>query len=160
MIESRDDSISRTPQITYKIMSSVKSKNTRPELILRHALWARGMRYRVNVRSLPGKPDIVLMKVKIAIFCDGDFWHGHNWAIRGMESLDKELDNYSSFWRNKILGNIQRDRENTARLEADGWTVMRFWESDIIKDVTKCADNIEEHYRAALLKLKPKTGNK
>lgn len=135
-------------------MSSVKSKNTRPELILRHAIWARGMRYRVNVRSLPGKPDIVLTKAKIAIFCDGDFWHGHNWAIRGMASLEKELENYSPFWRSKILGNIKRDRGNTARLEADGWTVLRFWESDIKKDVTKCADCIEEHYRATILKYK------
>lgn len=141
-------------------MSSVKSKNTRPELILRHALWARGLRYRVNVKSLPGKPDIVFTKVKIAVFCDGDFWHGHNWAIRGLESLNKELESYSPFWRKKIIGNIQRDRESTARLEADGWTVMRFWESDIKRDATKCADAIEDRYRAALLKLKlkPETG--
>lgn len=136
-------------------MSAVKSKNTRPELALRHVLWARSMRYLVNVRNLPGKPDIVFKRAKLAVFIDGDFWHGHNWAIRGMPSLDKELERYSQFWRDKIIGNVHRDKENTARLEADGWTVIRLWESEIKTDVTKCADFIEKRYRTALLQLKP-----
>jgi len=140
--------MSRLPEITYKIMSAVKSKNTHPELVLRNALWARGMRYRINVKTLPGKPDIVFTKTKIAVFCDGDFWHGHNWAIRGLLSLDDELARYSQFWRDKILGNIKRDIENTTRLEADGWAVIRLWESDIKTDVERCADIICSRYAA------------
>lgn len=142
--------MSRTPEVTHKIMSAVKSKNTRPELALRHVLWMRGLRYRVNVKSLKGKPDVVFTRAKIVVFCDGDFWHGHNWAIRGLASLDEELVRYSQFWRDKILGNVRRDKENTAYLEAEGWTVLRIWESDIKTNVLKCADIIEKTYRNAL----------
>ena len=133
----------RSPEITHKIMSSIKSKNTRPELLLRKALWRKNMRYRVNYKKLPGKPDIVFTKPKVAIFCDGDFWHGHNWAIRGMNSLDEELAGYSEFWKNKILRNIERDSETNKRLSTMGWTVVRIWESDIKKDVDECVKKIE-----------------
>lgn len=133
----------RSPEITHKIMSSIKSKNTRPELLLRKALWRKNMRYRVNYKKLPGKPDIVFTKPKVAIFCDGDFWHGHNWAIRGMNSLDEELAGYSEFWKNKILRNIERDSETNKRLSAMGWTVVRIWESDIKKDIDECVKKIE-----------------
>jgi DNA mismatch endonuclease (patch repair protein) len=134
--------VARTPEITHKIMSAIKSKNTRPEVALRRALWSQGLRYRINVKTLPGKPDIVFSKERIAVFCDGDFWHGHNWAIRGLPSLDAELERYSQFWRDKIFGNIKRDEENTTSLQLDGWTVIRFWESDIKADVAKCADTV------------------
>ena len=77
----------RDPNITHKIMSAIKAKDTRPELILRKALWKRKHRYRVNYKKLPGKPDIAFTKYKVAVFCDGDFWHGHNWALRGLSSL-------------------------------------------------------------------------
>lgn len=133
----------RTKEITHKIMSSIKSKDTRPELALRGALWRKNLRYRVNYKKLPGKPDIVFTKYKIAIFCDGDFWHGHNWAIRGMDSLDDELKSYSEFWRSKILRNIERDKRVSKSLEDLGWKVIRFWESDIKKDTDKCARIIE-----------------
>jgi len=129
-------------------MSAVKSKNTRPELALRRALFSRGLRYRVNVKSLPGKPDIVFTRAKIAVFCDGDFWHGHNWALRGLTSLDEELEHYSSFWRIKILGNVARDKENTNLLQASGWTVIRLWESEIKANVTECAEKIENLYKS------------
>jgi DNA mismatch endonuclease (patch repair protein) len=112
-------------------MSAVKSKNTRPEMNLRRALWAKGMRYRVNIKTLPGKPDIVFSKAKIALFCDGDFWHGHNWVIRGLSCLDEELSRYTQFWKDKILGNIERDSVNTEKLKSEGWEVIRFWENDI-----------------------------
>lgn len=141
----------RMAKVTHKIMSAVMCKNTRPELALRRALWARGLRYRVNVKTLPGKPDVVFTKAKIALFCDGDFWHGHNWAIRGLGSLEEELERYSQFWKDKILGNIRRDKENSARLKADGWTVIRFWESDIKNNVNKCADIVEKIYRDVLM---------
>lgn len=139
--------MARTPEITHKIMSAVKSKNTRPELLLRHALWARGLRYRVNVKSLKGKPDIVFTRAKIVVFCDGDFWHGHNWVIRGLTSFEDELARYSQFWKDKILKNIQRDKEITAILETEGWTVIRIWESEIKAHVDKCADLVETVYK-------------
>ena len=113
-------------------MASIKSKDTEPELLVRQALWKRGLRYRVNVRTLPGKPDIVFTRAKIAIFCDGDFWHGHNWAVRGMASLEEELNSYSEFWRSKILSNIERDSKNTLALTESGWIVIRLWESDMV----------------------------
>lgn len=135
--------MARTPEITHKIMSAVKSKNTRPELKLRQELRARGLRYRINLKTLAGKPDIALTKIKVAVFCDGDFWHGHNWAIRGLSSLDEELSRYSSFWRAKILTNIARDKSAAAKLEAAGWTVLRFWESEIKANAGKCADMVK-----------------
>ena len=70
-------------------MSAVKASDTEPELMLRKALWSRGLRYRKNYRSLPGKPDVVFIRAKIAVFCDGDYWHGHNWALRGLNSLEE-----------------------------------------------------------------------
>ena len=137
----------RTPEITRKIMSAIKSTNTKPEMLLRKALWKKGLRYRVNYRLLPGKPDVVFTKAKIVVFCDGDYWHGHNWALRGLPSLESELAGYSEYWRNKILGNIRRDMENTTKLESDGWLVLRFWESDIKKDVERCVEIIDMYYR-------------
>ena len=134
----------RDPQVTHKIMSSIRSKNTRPEMLLRKALWRKNMRYRVNYKGLPGKPDIVFTKKKIVIFCDGDFWHGHNWALRGLPSLDEELKGYSDFWRQKIINNVERDIAITKDLTSMGWTVIRIWESDIKKDVGKCVDLIED----------------
>ena len=134
----------RTPEMTHKIMSSIKSKDTRPELMLRKALWNKKMRYRVNYKKLPGKPDIVFTKAKVVVFCDGDFWHGHNWAVRGMGSLEEELNSYSEFWKNKILRNIERDNEITKKLRAMGWKVIRIWESDIKEDVDKCVKIIQE----------------
>ena len=134
----------RDPKITHKIMSSIPSKGTRPEMALRKALWHKNLRYRVNYKKLPGKPDIVFTKQKVAIFCDGDFWHGHNWVIRGLNSLDEELASYSEYWKNKILRNIERDEENNKALSAMGWTVLRIWESDIKKDISGCVRFIEE----------------
>ncbi|MDR1085339.1 MAG: very short patch repair endonuclease [Deltaproteobacteria bacterium] len=140
----------RTPEVTHKIMSAIRSNNTKPEMLLRKTLWHKGLRFRLHYQSLPGKPDIVFTKAKIAVFCDGDYWHGHNWAIRGLPSLEDELAGYSEYWRNKILKNVQRDTENTKKLEANGWTVLRFWESDIKCDVSSCANVVETIYRSRL----------
>lgn len=134
----------RDPAVTRKIMSAVKSKDTRPELKLRRALWKEGLRYRVNYKKLPGKPDIVFTKWQVVVFCDGDFWHGHNWAIRGQSSLQEELSGYSQYWKNKILRNIERDEENNMALKALGWTVIRLWESDIKSDLEGCVNTIKE----------------
>ena len=134
----------RDPKVTHKIMSSIPSKNTEPELMLRKALWKENLRYRVNYKKLPGKPDIVFTKCHVVVFCDGDFWHGHNWAIRGLSSLEEELSGYSEFWRSKILRNIERDVEINQTLKAQGWTVVRFWESDIRKNLESCVQLIKE----------------
>ena len=138
----------RTPEITHKIMSAVKSKDTEPELMLRKALWHTGLRYRKNYKQLPGKPDVVFLRKKVAIFCDGDFWHGHNWAIRGLKSLDEELNGYSDFWRTKILKNIERDEKNNRLLMEMGWTVIRFWESEIRSKLDECVQRVVDIIRS------------
>lgn len=134
----------RNPEITHKIMSSIKSKNTGPEIMLRKALWHKNMRYRVNYKELPGSPDIVFTKYKVVVFCDGDFWHGHNWALRGISSLEEELKGYSEYWQKKILRNVERDKQNDKTLQALGWVVVRIWESEIKKDVDSCVLTIQE----------------
>lgn len=138
------DDKKRDPAITHKIMSAIKSKDTRPELRLRKALWYKGLRYRVNYKKLPGKPDIVFTKWKVVVFCDGDFWHGHNWAIRGMENLQEELSGYSQYWRDKILRNIERDEETNRALRELGWRVIRIWESEIKNDLDGCVKLVQE----------------
>ena len=134
----------RDQEITHKIMSAIPSKNTRPEIALRKALWRENYRYRVNYKALPGKPDIVFTKYKIAVFCDGDFWHGHNWAIRGLSSLEEELSGYSKYWREKIMKNVAHDIEVDKTLRSLGWTVVRIWESDIKKDMNGCVLAVKE----------------
>lgn len=121
-------------------MQHIKSADTKAEIMLRHALWHRGLRYRKNWRKLPGSPDIVLTKQKIAIFIDGDFWHG-----RGHENNPGEqIGTNQQFWRDKIARNIERDKENNDALTDAGWLVLRFWESDVKKDLDGCVKKIFE----------------
>ncbi|MDR0600098.1 MAG: very short patch repair endonuclease [Treponema sp.] len=127
----------RTKDITYKIMSAIKSKDTKPEVFFRKALWKWGVRYRKNV-NLFGRPDIAIKKYKLVIFIDGDFWHGNNWRIRNMPSLEAELERYSDFWKNKILRNIARDKKVNRYYQSRKWTVLRFWQSAIEKDLNAC----------------------
>ena len=131
----------RDIEITHRIMSAVKSKNTRPEILLGKAMWKTGLRYRKHYH-LPGKPDFVFVKVKVAVFCDGDFWHGNNWKIRGLKSIDEELLKYSEFWRKKIVRNVERDKEVNSKLGKMGWKLFRFWESEINKNPDKCANKV------------------
>ena len=122
-------------------MSAVKSSNTKPEIILRKALWKNKFRYRINYKKLPGKPDIVLTKYKIAIFCDGEFWHGKNWN----EKRNKILAGHNgSYWVNKIEKNMERDKYIDKELFSLGWTVLRFWSIDIEKNTDECIKTIEE----------------
>jgi DNA mismatch endonuclease (patch repair protein) len=136
----------REKEVTYKIMSSIKSANTRPELALSKELFRHGLRYRKQYK-IKGKPDIVFVKKKIALFVDGDFWHGNNWKIRGMKSLSEELDRYSEFWKEKILRNIERDKEVNTELEKDGWLVLRYWESDIKINLESITREILKYYQ-------------
>jgi len=137
----------RSLAVISRTMAAVKSKGTTPEIILGRAMWASGLRYRKQY-ALVGKPDFVFIKKRIAIFCDGDFWHGNNWKIRGMSCLDEELETYSPYWRAKILKNISRDLVVNKILVDCGWTVLRFWESDIKKDVKSCVTKIVGHYNS------------
>ena len=91
-----------------------------------------GLRYRVNVATLPGRPDIVFGRARLAVFCDGDFWHGRDFRKR-IERLS--TGHNAPYWVAKIRGNVERDQRNQALLESDGWTVLRFWETDILKDL-------------------------
>lgn len=111
--------------------SSQKS-NTKPELMLRRALWRAGLHYRKNVTGLPGKPDIVFKGARLVVFCDGDFWHGKDWKARKKKLL---RGTNPSYWVAKIERNMQRDRLHTHALRKEGWAVLRFWESDIKADV-------------------------
>lgn len=120
-----------------KIMSKIRGKNTKPELAFRKALWAAGYRYRIDYKKLIGKPDIVLNKYKTVIFIDGEFWHGHNWE----ERKDKIKTN-REFWIPKIERNIQRDKEVNAALENLGFTIFRFWETDVKKNLDACLQKV------------------
>ena len=142
----------RTPETTYKIMSAIKSKDTIPEQMLGRAMWKQGLRYRKQYK-LPGKPDFAFVKAKLAVFCDGDFWHGNNWKIRGLSSLNEELEGYSEFWQNKITTNIERDIRNNKKLQELGWQVIRLWESDIKKNSEKCAKKVKRIHSKRLERI-------
>lgn len=120
-----------------KNMQAVKNKDSKIELMLRHELWARGVRYRKNVTRIIGKPDIAFIGKKVAVFCDSEFWHGYDW-----EKQKEKIKTNREFWIPKIERNIERDKEVTETLEADGWIVLRFWGNEIIKHVGACADVI------------------
>lgn len=122
-------------------MSRIRSKDTSIELILRKALWHHGYRYRKNFKLLPGTPDIVITKHRIAIFCDSEFFHGKDWDKL---KLRLENGNNSTFWIKKISRNMERDRENEQALWFRDWTVLRFWGQDIIKHTEDCVRAIDE----------------
>ena len=109
-------------------MSRIKSKNTKPEIKLRRLLYSLGFRYRIHY-NLPGKPDVVFIKKKIAIFVNGCFWHGHEGC---KESHIPKT--HSKFWENKILKNKDRDIKNIGNLKKGGWSALTFWECDLEKD--------------------------
>lgn len=130
-----------TKEQRRKNMQHIRSDDTKIEVILRNALWNKGYRYRKNYKQLPGKPDIALTKYKIAIFCDGEFFHGKDWEIL-KPRLEKS--NNSGYWINKISRNRQRDDEVDKELLFLGWTVIRFWGKDIINNTDECVRVIEE----------------
>lgn len=125
----------------HKNMQHIRAKDTKIEETLRKALWKRGYRYRKNYKNVPGKPDIVFTKYKIAVFCDGEFFHGKDWEV-----LKSRLErgNNSEYWINKISRNIQRDELINKELLFMGWTVIRFWGKEILKNTDECVKVIEE----------------
>lgn len=119
-------------------MQSVHSTDTRPEVLLRKALWKRGIRYRKNYADLPGKPDIALTCYRIAVFVDGDFWHarGHQDCPGEQVASNKE------YWRKKLKNNVERDKAVNDALTEAGWLVLRFWSSDVMKHLDDCINQI------------------
>lgn len=141
-----------TPEQRHRNMANIKSKDTSIELLLRKALWNKGYRYRKNCKLLPGKPDIVLTKYKIAIFCDSEFFHGKDWEVK-KEKLKKSSN--STYWISKIERNMERDKENDQQLLFQGWTVIHFWGNDIKKHLDDCIKVIEELIFEQILETAP-----
>ncbi len=121
-------------------MSKIKGKNTQPELTFRKALYAEGIRFRINVKKLPGKPDIANITKKFVVFIDGEFWHGFNWKEKR-----KKIKSNRKFWIPKIERNMQRDQENNRALEDLGFKVFRFWDHEIKNELEKCLEQVKNY---------------
>lgn len=118
-------------------MARIRDRDTEPELLLRQALWRRGLRgYRTNVRSLPGRPDVAWRRHRVAVFVDGSFWHGHPRAFKAGKS--------GAYWDKKIRRNMERDKAANAALGEMGWSVLRFWDFDVRSDTEACVDAVAE----------------
>lgn len=118
-------------------MQAVKSCGSKIEMRLGRALWSRGLRYRKNNKKVFGKPDFTFKKYKVAIFCDGEFWHGKDWEIR-----KHDIGTNVSFWHKKIERSIERDKEVNCQLKKEGWTVFRFWGKEIEKELDLCVEKV------------------
>ncbi len=114
-------------------MSRIRSKGTKPELLLKRALWGAGIRYKTPKKLLPGKPDISLKKYKLVIYVDGAFWHGYDW-----ENRKHSIKSNREFWIAKIERNVQRDQEVNSIYQSKGWTVLRFWDFEVKGEVGRC----------------------
>ena len=125
-----------TPEIR-KRMSKVRLKNGKAETILAKRLWHEGYRYRRNYKKLPGSPDIALTKMHIAVFVDGEFWHGENW-----EDRKAKLKHNREYWIEKIEENIARDKRVDDELHSMGWITIHFWEKQVLKHTDECLDAI------------------
>lgn len=121
-----------------QVMSKIRSKNTKPELILRSALFKKGYRYRIHKKDLPGKPDIAFTKKKVAVFVHGCFWHYHKGCPEG-----RIPDTNSKFWKEKLFKNVERDKKNQEVLEKMGWTVLVIWECEIEKHLSESLHKIK-----------------
>ena len=119
-------------------MSRIRSRDTKAEVLLRKTLWRMGFRYRKNWSKLLGTPDIVLTRQKIAIFVDGDFWHARGHEVKPGEQIASRM----KYWRQKLARNVERDKEVNDALTQEGWLVLRFWESEIQRDLKKCVESV------------------
>ncbi len=131
-----------TPEQRRKNMQSVRAKGSKIEQTLAKELWKKGLSYRKHAKQVYGKPDFVFLGLKIAIFCDSEFWHGKHWEIK-----KHEIKTNISFWHKKIGGNIKRDIDVNTELISQGWTVVRFWGKDILKRPDDCATTVENIVR-------------
>lgn len=128
-----------TPEQRSRNMRAVRSSGSAIEKLLREGLEERGLKFVVNASSIYGKPDIAFPDLKIAVFCDSEFWHGFGWP----ESAEKIKSN-REFWTTKIGRNVERDREVNRRLKNDGWKVLRFWGKKITKNAKSCVRIVEK----------------
>jgi DNA mismatch endonuclease (patch repair protein) len=126
---------------TRAARGSSKKRDTKPELKLRRALWARGLRYRVDVRDLPGRPDIVFVRARVVCFVDGDYWHGRDLDDRIARLA---LGHNAPYWMAKIRANVERDRRHDAALAEAGWTVVRLWETDVLRNPGQAVQQVEK----------------
>ncbi len=131
-----------TPEQRHKNMQAVKSKDSKIEVLLRQELWKRGLKYRKNVKTVFGHPDIAFIGKKVAVFCDSEFWHGYDWTKR-----KSDIKSNQEFWISKIERNMARDEEVNEYLTSHGWVVLRFWGKQIQKDAAGCADIIEKEVK-------------
>ncbi len=132
-----------TKEQRSKNMKAVKNKGSKIETILSTELWSKGYRYRKNNKKVYGKPDLTFAKYKVAVFVDGEFWHGKDWDLKR-----KEIKSNIAFWQKKIESNIERDKEVNQYLTEHGWTVLRFWGKDILKSLDNCVKIIEDAINA------------
>lgn len=115
-------------------MSQVQVRDTDIERLVRSELYRKGLRFRKHCKNLPGKPDIVFSGLKVAVFIDGDFWHGYRFSLWAADM--------APFWKAKIASNRERDRRNFRKLRAMGWKVLRVWQHEVEKDLQKCVERI------------------
>jgi len=127
------------------LMRKIKSSRTTPELLLQKALRKEGVTFKKNYSALPGNPDIAVVNKKLAIFVDGEFWHGHCW-----KSKKRKLKANRAYWIPKIERTILRDKKNARELRKQGWKVVRFWQHQINKDLTKCICTIKKAIKKPL----------
>lgn len=125
-----------TPEVR-KRMAKVRLKKGKAETLLAKALWHRGYRYRLNYKKLPGSPDIAITKQRLAVFVDGEFWHGYDW-----DNKKAKLKSNREYWIEKIEENICRDKKNDTLLRDLGWKVFHFWEKQVLKDTDACVEII------------------
>lgn len=125
-----------SPEIS-KRMSHVKTKRNSAEIMIAKSLWHRGYRYRLNYKALPGSPDVALTKYRIAIFIDGEFWHG-----KDFEQRKTKLKNNKDYWIEKIQENIDRDFKNDKLLRQMDWYPIHFWSNDVIKYCNQCVEEV------------------
>jgi DNA mismatch endonuclease (patch repair protein) len=135
-----------------RVLAANKATNTKCEQLLRSELWKMRLRFRKNVTSLRGKPDIVFPRQRIVVFCDGDFWHGRNWRSR-KRKLERGAN--ASYWVAKIQANIKRDRRNRRHLKKLGWMVITLWETDILADPYQAALTVCRAVRTVKKKRQP-----
>jgi DNA mismatch endonuclease (patch repair protein) len=132
----------RDRAVTSRMMAAVRNKDSKAELALRRALHARGLRYRLHARDVIGHPDVVIRSRRLAVFVDGDMWHGNEHRRRGLPSLADLFPTRTEWWVAKIERNIRRDQEVNTELTARGWTVVRVWESEVLRDPQQAADAV------------------
>jgi len=134
----------RDPAVTSRMMAKVRNRDSRAELALRRALHAAGLRYRLHAPDVLGRPDLVIRSRRLAVFVDGDLWHGNPDEVRrrGRSSLAELFPTRTEWWVAKIERTVQRDREVTAALREQGWTVLRLWEHDVLRDPDGCARTV------------------